>query len=75
MFNLFRENKQQIHIIFEFLALLIVIPFMIYLLYSKDYCLETIDKVIIISIIISTLIVDGGLLYLNVFENNINRAE
>lgn len=69
MFNLFRENKQNIHILFEFLALIISIPFMIYLLYSKDYCLETFDKTIIVLMIVFTFVVDGGLLYLNVFEN------
>ena len=68
--NFFANNKQNIHIIFEFLAIVIVVPFLIYLLFSKN-CLTSFDKFLIVLIAGTTIIVDGGLLYLNIKNNSL----
>lgn len=64
--SFFVENKQTIHMLFELLAIIIVLPFLIYLLYAKSYCFTGFEKFLMVLIAASTLIVDGGLLYLNV---------
>lgn len=54
-------REKYIHIIFEFLAVTILVPFFIYLLIK--YKFELLDKYFLIIIIIVTIIVDGYLFF------------
>jgi hypothetical protein len=59
MYMALKEKK--IHMLFEFLALTILIPFFIHLLIK--YKFKYFDKYFLILIILTTLLVDGYLLF------------
>lgn len=56
-------TRKDIHILFELIACILVIPFLLYVLFTKKDCLSFVDNIILWSIVIGTFIVDGGLLY------------
>lgn len=54
-------KDKKIHILFEFLAIILLVPFFISLL--MKYKFKIIDKYLLIVIIIITIIVDGYLFF------------
>ena len=55
------EEQRQLHIYTEFMAIFLLVPYLIYLLYK--YSLSLVDRIIISVIILLTALVDGYLLF------------
>ena len=69
------KAQYKIHLIFELIAVLIVVPFLLNFLYNNWNKLDIVYKIFFTSLIILTLIVDGYLIYkwlLTNINNNIN---
>ena len=55
--------RKFIHIIFELIAVVFIVPYLIYLIMTKRDCLKKIDIVVLTTVAIGTILVDGGLLF------------
>jgi hypothetical protein len=55
------QEDKTLHIVFEIIAVFILVPFFIYLLNKHNF--NYIEKTMLILIIIGTLLVDGYLLF------------
>lgn len=76
------KEQYKIHLIFELIAVLVVIPFLLNFLYNSWNKLDLVYKIFFTSLIMLTLIVDGYLIYKWLLtningnkSNTINKAE